>query len=245
MTKEIMLNTKNIIQFNKLNFDEFILKINSINFGYNILKPFSIENYAQEEILLKNNQLNGTMIFNPNIIIKSLLILDYINRILIYTEDEIYLFNSMSYLCIDKIKTDFPILSLNLIKDKIILVSHENSIKELKIKNNKLVLKKYLENVSVYKPGQVVNYKDGIAWTNGKFIGLSNEEYFNIDEFLNIDFFSYSGGYNIDTTFLYQYESNIILYLYIFSGYDHHDSCRPKLRFSLYTIFFNLNILNN
>ena len=238
ITKEILLNTKNILKFNNLNVDDFVQNINSIDFGYNILKFFSIEKYLHEKILIKNNQLNTSIIFKPNIIIKSFIILDHINKILIYTKNEIYLFNLMNYSYITSINTDSPILSLNLIKDNIILVSHENSIKELEIKNNKLILKEYLKeylkNVSAYSPGQIVNYKDGIAWTNGKFIGLYNEDYFDIDDFLNIEFMTYSGGYNIDVVFLYQYSNDILLYLYIFSGKDHHGFFQPKLRFSLY-----------
>jgi hypothetical protein len=134
-------------------------------------------------------------------------------------------------------------------KDNIILVSHENSIKELEIKDNKLILKeylkKYLENVFVYKPGQIVNYKDGIAWTNGKFIGLYNEDYFDVDNFLNIDFMAFSGGYNIDIAFLYQYSYDILLYLYVFSGRDHHGTFQPMLRFSLYNSISIINKKSN
>ena len=234
ITKEIILNTKNILQFNKLNVDDFIQDINSIDFGYNILKFFSIEKYVHEEILIKENQLNTSIIFKPNVIIKSFIILDNINKILIYTDNEIYLFNSIDYSYITSINSDIPILSLNLMKDNIILVSHEDSIKQLEIENNKLILKEYLNNVSVYKPGQIVNYKDGIAWTNGKFIGLYNEDYFDVDNFLNIEFMTYSGGYNIDIVFLYQYSNDTLLYLYIFSGRDHHGTFQPNLRFSLY-----------
>ena len=36
ITKEILLNTKNILQFNNLNVDDFVQNINSIDFGYNI-----------------------------------------------------------------------------------------------------------------------------------------------------------------------------------------------------------------
>ena len=238
ITKEILLNMKNNLQFNKLNLDDYIQNINSIDFGYNILKSFSIEKYLHEKILIKKNQLNTSIIFKPNIIIKSFIILEHINKILIYTKKEIYLFNSINYSYVTSIKSGLPILSLNLIKDNIILVAHENSIKEIEIKNNNLILKEYLKehlkNVSVYNPGQIVNYKDGIAWTNGKFIGLYNEGYFDVDDFLNIEFMAYSGGYNIDIVFLFQYWYDILLYLYIFSGRDHHGTLEQKLRFSLY-----------
>jgi hypothetical protein len=136
ITYAILINIKNILQFNKLNLDDYIQNINSIDFGYNILKSFSIEKYLHEKILIKKNQLNTSIIFKPNIIIKSFIILEHINKILIYTKNEIYLFNSINYSYITSINSDLPILSLNLIKDNIILVSHENSIKEIEIKNN-------------------------------------------------------------------------------------------------------------
>ena len=42
ITKELLLNLKNIVQFNELNIDHFMFQINSVDFGFNILKPFPI-----------------------------------------------------------------------------------------------------------------------------------------------------------------------------------------------------------
>ena len=72
-------------------------------------------------------------------------------------------------------------------KDNSILVSHKNSIRELKIDNNKMILKNYFikdysEKISIYEPGMIINYKNGISWTNGKYIGIYDDKYFDIDD---------------------------------------------------------------
>ena len=59
LTKELILNLINIVQFNESDINNFIRQINSINFRFNILKPFSIENYVEEKISIKKIQKNA------------------------------------------------------------------------------------------------------------------------------------------------------------------------------------------
>ena len=234
--KIVILNLKNIVRFNKLDLDNFIHRINSIDFNYNILKPFSLESYIEEKLLIEKVQKNSNVIFSEEI--ESFLILEKINKIILYSKKKIFLLNSINYSYEDIVLSEKEIISLNLLKDDLILISHPKSISELKIEKNKLILSDYskeiLETIIIYYPGIIINYKDGMAWTNGKFIGLYDDDYFDIDDSLNIEFMDYSGGYTIESVYLYQYKKDIILYLYVFKGRDHHMSYQPELRFSIY-----------
>ena len=135
LTKELLLNLKNIVQFNELNIDRFMFQINSVDFGFNILKPFPIENLLEEKILIQKIQNNTTIEFKEKI--KSLLILEKLNKIIVYSENKLFLFNPKNYKIQNEIESKNDIISLNLMKDNTILVSHPESISKLKIENNK------------------------------------------------------------------------------------------------------------
>ena len=239
ITKELLLNLKNIVQFNELNIDSFMFQINSVDFRFNILKPFPIENLLEEKILIRKIQNNTTIQFKENI--KSLLILEKLNKIIAYSENKLFLFNPNNYKIQNEIESKNDIISLNLMKDNTILVSHSDSISKLKIKNNKMILENYIsgERIDISYPGIIVDYKSSLAWTNDRYIEIYGNNYYDIDKFLDNYSFSNgnmecSGGYSITTTFLYSFTDDILLYAYLFEGMDHHGQSFPKLYLSLY-----------
>ena len=56
ITNQIIINTKNILQFNPIIKDKFFSDEYQINFEYNLLKPFSIDEYIDEKIAIENIQ---------------------------------------------------------------------------------------------------------------------------------------------------------------------------------------------
>ena len=239
ITKELLLNLKNIVQFNELNIDHFMFQINSVDFGFNILKPFPIENLLEEKILIQKIQNNTTIEFKENI--KSLLILEKLNKIIVYSENKLFLFNPKNYKIQNEIKSKNGIISLNLMKDNTILVSHPESISKLKIENNKMMLENYIsgERFDIYYPGIIVDYKSNVAWTDDRYIGMYGNKYYHIDKYLDNYSFSnknmeWSGDYSITTTYLYSFTDDILLYAYLFKGMDHHGQSFPELYLSLY-----------
>ena len=192
ITKELLLNLKNIVQFNELNIDSFMFQINSVDFRFNILKPFPIENLLEEKILIRKIQNNTTIQFKENI--KSLLILEKLNKIIAYSENKLFLFNPNNYKIQNEIESKNDIISLNLMKDNTILVSHSDSISKLKIKNNKMILENYIsgERIDISYPGIIVDYKSSLAWTNDRYIEIYGNNYYDIDKFL--DNYSFSNG---------------------------------------------------
>ena len=80
-----------------MDIDSFIAQINLINFGFNILKPFSLEKYIEEKLQIKKIQNNTKMVFKNNTPIKSLLFLETKNKIIAHSVDKIFLLNSKNY----------------------------------------------------------------------------------------------------------------------------------------------------
>jgi len=56
MTYQIIINTKNILQFNSIIKNEFFSDDYQINFDYNLLKPFSIDKFIDEKITTEKIQ---------------------------------------------------------------------------------------------------------------------------------------------------------------------------------------------
>ena len=138
------------------------------------------------------------------------------------------MFNTKTYKIVDQIKSDSKILFLNLMDDKeTILISHEDSIEELIIENDKLKLELFLStNIHIYQPGIIIDYKDEYAWTNGVNIGFINNKYYNIMESSGELAYDYnSGGYKAIIVNLLQHK-NDILFVFYFCGYNHHNEKR-------------------
>ena len=215
-TFQLLLNIKNILNFNEI--DKFILNEQnySVNFNYNILKEFPIMNYIENK--LSNDKIQKSTKLSFNIDIKSILLLNKMKKMIIYSKDKIILINSKNFLYEDEICSDKPIISLNLMKDKkTILVSYRVSIKKLKIENNKMILEDYLNNVDISEPGIIINYKNDIAWTNKSFIGFSSKKVFNIDNTLDLNYDQRnSRKYSIYLMNLYSYNDNTILFVYYY-----------------------------
>ena len=215
-TFQLLLNIKNILNFNEI--DKFILNEQnySVNFNYNILREFPIMNYIENK--LSNEKIQKSTKLSFNIDIKSILLLNKMKKMIIYSKDKIILINSKNFLYEDEICSDRSIISLNLMKDKrTILVSYGVSIKKLKIEKNKVILEDYLNNVDISEPGIIINYKNDIAWTNKSFIGFSSKKVFNIDNTLDLNYDQRnSGKYSIYLMNLYSYNDNTILFVYYY-----------------------------
>ena len=63
LTYQTFLNTKNILNFNEINKDNFINVKKPIDFEFNILKAFSIDNYLGKEILFEKVQKKSRILF--------------------------------------------------------------------------------------------------------------------------------------------------------------------------------------
>ena len=85
-------------------------------------------NYIENKLSIEKIQKSTKLRFNIDI--KSILLLNKMKKIIIYSEDKIILINSKNFLYEDEFISDLPIISLNLMKDKkTILVSSSVSIK--------------------------------------------------------------------------------------------------------------------
>ena len=86
---------------------------------------------------------------------------------------------------------------MNLIKEKeeTLLISLENSIKKIKIENNKIEILEFLNNIKINKPEIVIKYQDGYAWTYGKYIKFSSDNYFNSENNFAEEYFDYECSY--------------------------------------------------
>ena len=74
LTYQIIINVQNNLKFNEINKVMFFQDNYWINFGYNILKCFPIDNLSEEKISIKNIQKTAKVKYNENI--NSLLIFE-------------------------------------------------------------------------------------------------------------------------------------------------------------------------
>ena len=168
ITYQIIINTKNILQFNPIIKNEFFSDEYQINFDYNLLKSFSIDEFIDEEITIENFQ----KIININVSQKnekdynSLLFLKEMNKLICYNINKIISFNLVNFKKENEIKLSDNLISLNLTTDNNIYAGFSNSIKKLKFENNKIIIENYLDNINLYKPGKIIKYKNSIAWIN-------------------------------------------------------------------------------
>ena len=97
-------------------------------------------------------------------------------------------------------------------KDKeTILISHNKSISKLKIENNELKDEDYKKKVDIDSRGNIIDYKNDIAWTNKYFIFLNYNKKRLTVEYKEV---GYDQQLNIQN--IYEYNDEILLYLYLF-----------------------------
>ena len=211
LTYQLILNTQNILHFNEINKEQ--LNNFHFNFDYNILKAFHIDNYLKESISFGNLQKVTDLNFNEHI--NSIIFYEKKNKIIAYSENRIFLLNTLNFAYESKFECDHEIISIILMKDnETILESYETGINKLIIEGNKIVIKNYLKNVSVNKPGVIINYKKGIAWTYEDAIQFSSKKQFHIFEETNEQYLGKK--MNLQLINLLQYTEDTILYLYNF-----------------------------
>ena len=145
------------------------------------------------------------------------------NEIIGYQKNKIFSFNMKDYSKTCEIETNDNIIRLNLMKDnETIFAVFEKSIKKLKFENNQIILENYLDDINVDNVGKIINYKDGIAWTNYQYIGFYSIDYYDITTDLNIEFSSWSGYYRAVLFDLLAIKNDNILFLYSLEYFDHH-----------------------
>ena len=214
---QLTLNTKNILKFNQIDNNDLI----NI-FEYNILKSYPIEHYIKESISIPKFQKILKLKFNERITL--IIYYEKMNKYIIYSDENIYLINPKTYVIEDQIKTNKELLALNLMKDKeTIFISFENSIKKLKIINNKLIIEDYLNYISIDDIGKIIDYKNDIAWMNESsiFINKGKEELLVFEE-NNEDYLEKKQM--IEVKNILEYNDNnedILLYIYLYSDYSY------------------------
>jgi len=121
ITYQIIMNTKNILKFNPIKQNEFFPDEGQINLDYDFLQPFPIDNIINENITIQNIEKNTIININKEDKFSSLLFIEDLDKLLYYNEKKIILFNLKNFMKESEIKTKDSIISLNLMKDKIIL----------------------------------------------------------------------------------------------------------------------------
>ena len=219
-----MFNTKNILNFNDIDYKLLIQNDLPINLEYNILKEYPVSNYLKESISIEKIQKNLKIKFDNIDSIDCVILFPNEKKIIFNSNEKIFLFNTKLNIIEDKLESDTEIIFMNLMDNKeTILISHKDFIEKLTMENCKLKLEKFLSNrVYIHRPGVIINYKKEFAWTNGNNIGFINNEYYNImDSSSELFVEGYSGGYKVNIINLFEYK-NDILFIFHFRGYDHH-----------------------
>ena len=240
---QIISNTKNILNFNDINYKLIIQKDLPINLEYNIIKEYPISNYLKETISIEKIQKNFKIEFDIKNSINCVILFPNENKLIFNSNKQIFLLNTKIYKIVDKIESDTKIIFMNLMDDKkTILISHENSIEKLTIEKDKLNLENFLStNVHIHRPGVIINYKKEYAWTNGINIGFINDKYYNImDSSEEVIYGGYSGGYRAKIVNLFQYKDDI-LFIFNFCGFNHHMDSLSSIRMGSYLKETNFN----
>ena len=224
ITYPIIINTKNILQFNPIIKNEFFSDEYQINFEYTLLKPFSIDEYIDEEITIENIQkmINIKVNKKNEEDYFSLLPLKEMNKLIYYNTNKIISFNMLNFKKENEIKLNDNLISLNLTTDNNIYIGFFNSIKKLKFENNKIIIENYLDKIHLYDPGKIIKYKNSIVWTNHNFIGFDSQNYYNINDQLHIEWNSWSGYSKSLLLDIIEYKNDNIIYLYSLEYFDHH-----------------------
>ena len=128
--------------------------------------------------------------------------------------------NNKNYSIEDKIETKDNILSLNLLEEETILISFKNSIKQLKIENDKIIIKDCLNNIEVSEPGIANKYQNECVWTNGEYIEFSFSGTYNYPNELDSYYFDYESKYYLKVINLVQFLDGILFIVLIKSIYQ-------------------------
>jgi hypothetical protein len=108
------------------------------------------------------------------------------NKLICYNKNKIISFNLLNFKKENEVKLNDELVSLNLTNDNNIYAGFTNSIKKLKLENNKIIIENYLDKIHLYIPGKIINYKNCIVWTYYNCIGFESENYFNINDQLDV-----------------------------------------------------------
>jgi len=229
ITYQIIINTKNILQFNPV---EFFSDDYQINYDYNLLKTFSIDEIVDENLTIENIQkvikikvsqkdkLKERINIEDKI--SSLLFLEEMNKLICYNTNKIISFNILNFKKENEIKLNDNLISLNLTRDNNMYAGFSNSIKKLKFENNKIIIENYLDKIDLYIPGKIINYKNSIAWTDHNFIGFESKNYFDINDQLDVEWDDWSGYQMSMLIDIIEYKNDNIIYLYSLEFSDHH-----------------------
>ena len=203
------------MQFNNNINNTNLFESNLNIFDYNILKIYSIENYIKGNIIIQKVQSISRVSFKEEI--KSFLFLEKMDKFIFYSYFYLFLFNAKNFSFQHQIKINTEIFSLQLMKDKeTLLLSEEKSIKRVKIENNILIIEEFINNINLYPPGKIFDYKGDIAWAylSNIYIHYNNKEINVFEE--NGEFYLGKKQMIIINT-LFEYSDDILLYIYIFT----------------------------
>ena len=208
---QIILNTKNLLNFNDIKLKNYLEYNSKFIFETNILKEFSINNYLNEKFNIGNIQKNLEIKYDSKLDIEKVIFLKEKEKIIFNTNQNIFLINVIDYKTEHKIISDDIILSLNLMDDKeTILISYPESIKKLKINNDKMIIENFLNDIEVSEPGIVINYQDEYAWTNGEYIEFSVSHFYNFKDELNLSHSDYDIQHEYNLINIFQFFDNIL-----------------------------------
>ena len=241
---QIVSNIKNLLCFNQIKLEEFEGYDLKFVLESNILKEYSLYNYINEKLIIKNIQKNLEIRINNKQNIKDVFILHKQGKIIYNAGQTLFLINNQNYSIEDKREINKDILSMNLIKEKeeeMLLISFKNSIKKIKMDNNKIKIEDFLNNIKIDKPGIVIKYQDEYAWTYGKFILFSSDIIFNSEKSFAKQCFDYECSYNFKIINLIKFFDDIIFVLLLKKDYQGFisykillGSCKSPLAFNNY-----------
>ena len=236
LTYQILFNIKNFMNINNIDLS-FLLRNTPIDLSFNFLNSFSIDNIIKDNFNLEKIQKNSEIKYGGQI--ESLLLLDNKNKIIINTCNKISLVNLKDFSYDHSLSFKDNIISLNLMKtNEDIFISFENnSIGLIKIINNNFKVEYILNNIPISHPGIIVDYKTTIAWTNGEYLCFDLYPKFNLFECIDEKLREYDYDchhQSIYLKYLFQHSYDNILFIYIFSYYDHHEDKYSSAYFGLY-----------
>ena len=223
---QIISNAKNILNFNDINPKNYKNDYSPINFRFNILKDFSIHNYANEIIKIEKIQKNIEIKVDSKEEIDCVLYLENKNKLIYNINNKIYLLNTKNYKIEDQIESKCCFYLMNLMEDKeTILLSHENYIEKLSIEKDKLILELFLDDLYMKFPGIIINYEDQYAWTCRFGIGFVNNDYYRVEDMIENNIInSSSGGYDIYVFNIFKYKNDILFIL----KYFYYEECEDS-----------------
>ena len=219
---QIVSNIKDLSYFNQIKLKDFEGYNLQFVLETNILKEYSINNYINEKLKIKDIQKNLEIKNDNKLKIRNVVILNKQGKIIFNSGQTIFLLNNKSYSLEDKIEINEDILALNIIKeeDETVLISSKNSIKKVKIVNNRLKIENFLNNIFVNNPGIVIKYQDEYAWTNGKYIEFSLSKRYNLKKSFEKNYFDYETSYSFKVINLIQFFDDLLFVISLKSWHE-------------------------